>query len=382
VIKIKCKDLLNIAENLFKDSSHVVIIVDDELKCKWTNKHGTQRFPALLLPDGLTELLHMGESEKILERLKNGCLYNTTLNLKPFNSVDLEFVPIIEDKEFCGSIVFMTTDLDNVFKSKVINSESAVSTISNEYKMPLTIIFSTLGLMARRHEKNSEDSLNEYIRIINQNSYKLLRISNNISDISRYRLGLFDFNLKNGDICGFLNGLCSAVSVMIFPLEIPLVYKIPKEKIIISFDPNKLSTALLNFISNSCKYTKSGNVITVKLEVLEKQIVITVADKGAGIEPDLLPFIFEQYFTYSPEGIPGSGAGLGLSIAKYIITQHNGTIAVCSKEGEGTSIAFTLPNIKDEALPDYTAESSADYLDDRFSTLFVELSNVCNCPLP
>jgi signal transduction histidine kinase len=382
VIKIKCKGLLNIAKHLFQDSSHIVIIIDDNFKCRWVNKLGAKRFPALLLPEGLIELLKSEEIENILKSLKTGNQCTATFSCEPFNNLTFEFYPIDDNDEFCGSIVFMKTDLNEIFQSKTINTESVISIISNEYKMPLTIIFSTLGLMSRKFEKNGDDSMKEYMRIINQNSYKILRLSNNMNDILRYRLGLSDLNFKNGDICSFLTGLCNAVSVMTFPLDIPLVYKIPKEKIIISFDPNKLSIAFLNFISNSCKYTRPGNIINVKLEVLEKQIVITVADKGIGIQAAALKYIFEPYFTQSSDETTYGGVGLGLSISKYIITQHNGTIAVCSNESQGTSVAFTLPIIKDENLADYTAESSADYLDDRFSSLFVELCNVCNCPLP
>lgn len=382
MVKINCKDLLAVAEHLFQDASHIVIVTDDNFKCSWVNKLGAKRFPKLLLPEGLTDLIQSAEIENILKSLKAGNPYTSALNFEPFNTLALEFIPVFDNNEFCGSIVFLKSIINEIFKSETFNIESVISAFTNEYKMPLTIIFSSLGLMAREYEKNGDDSMKKYMRIINQNSYRLLRLANNTVDISLYRSGFYNLNLKNGDICSFLSGLCSAVSVMLLPLDIPLIYKIPKDKIVISFDPNKLSIAFLNFISNSCKYTRHGNIINVKLEVLEKQIVITVADKGTGIEVDAIQYIFEPHFTHRSADIPYGGAGLGLSIAKYIITQHNGTIAVCSSKDEGTSIAFTLPIIKDENLPDYTAESSADYLDDRFSSLFVELCNVCNCPLP
>ena len=382
MVKINCNDLSEMAEALFRDSSNIVIITNSCLNCSWVNKLGTKRFPSLSSKNGIIELLKTGEVDDILRCLKNGNGCTKSLNSEPFNAITLEFIPILDNGVFCGSIVFLKTNIDDVFKAKSLESERVLAAFSNEYKMPLTIMFSTLGLISRKLEKSNDESLKDYLKLINQNCYKLLRLANNMVQISQFRSESYELNLKNGDICSFFSGLCNAVSVMIFPLDIRFSYKIPKEKLFLSFDAKMLSIAFLNLISNSCKYTKEGNSIEVSLEVFEKQVVVNVADKGVGIESDVLQHIFEPYYSRNPSVIAQGGAGLGLSLSNYIIKKHNGTIAVCSNEGEGTSVAFTLPIIKDAELLDYTAESSADYLDDRFSPLFVELCNVCNCPMP
>ena len=221
-----------------------------------------------------------------------------------------------------------------------------------------------------------------YLKLITQNCYRLLRLSNNISELTRLRTGISGLRLRNGDLCRYIGGLCEAAAILTIALDIPLEYELPDKPILCAFDPAKLSVVIFNFISNACKYTRENNKIRIRLEQKNDKAVITVTDSGLGIKSEVLDKIFEPYFSYNSDTIPMRGAGLGRSLAKHIIMQHGGTVAVKSIEDEGTTVAFTIPVKLDESLPDYTAENGADYLSDRFSQLYIELSDVCGCPLP
>ena len=135
-------------------------------------------------------------------------------------------------------------------------------------------------------------------------------------------------------------------------MGIPLECIVPDKPILTSFDPEKLSLAFFNLLSNSCKYTRDGNRIRVKLEEQDGRAVITVTDKGEGINSDIINRIYEPYFSYINEN-QVYGAGFGLSIVRYVITQHGGTIAVQSHEGLGTTVAFSIPIRTNDELPDY-----------------------------
>jgi signal transduction histidine kinase len=175
--------------------------------------------------------------------------------------------------------------------------------------------------------------------------------------------------------------MCEAAVILTRAIGIPLEYVVPDKKIITTFDPEKIALAFYNLLSNSCKFTREGNKIKVKLEEHEGKSVITVTDKGEGVNSEILDRIFDPYFSFMTQNkMPG--AGLGLSIVKHVVTQHGGTIAIQSHEGVGTTVAFSIPNRVETDSPDYLAENSADYLADRFSTLYVEMSDVCGCPLP
>lgn len=112
-------------------------------------------------------------------------------------------------------------------------------------------------------------------------------------------------------------------------------------------DPNLLKQLLLILVDNAVKYTPYGGQVTVQGVEESQSILLRITDSGIGIETEDLPFIFDRFYRseearmYSPEGI-----GLGLSIAKWIIEQHQGSISVTSKPGKGTEIEIRLPKIK------------------------------------
>jgi two-component system sensor histidine kinase BaeS len=98
---------------------------------------------------------------------------------------------------------------------------------------------------------------------------------------------------------------------------------------------------LTNVVANALRYTPAGGRIHVAGRISDGAIELAVSDSGPGIDPDVLPHVFER-FTRSP-GSPG--AGLGLAIAKSLVTAHGGTIEAASRPGQGTTVRFTLPRV-------------------------------------
>lgn len=379
------KGYVGASDNVFKNIPYPVILTNDKLESIWANMEAIKCYPTLAYPDGVTDLMRSYGVETIIGHLMSGELFTANMKSEPFNDVTAYFLPII-DQDFIGSIVFMSHEnktreqQQQMFDIQTVRR--ILASFSNEYKMPLTIIFSTLGLMARRLDDSQDDTMKNYLKLVTQNSYRLLRLSNNLSSVSSYRSGIAELKMRNGDICEFIAGICNASAILTAAAGIVLECDVPEKRIVIAFDPNRISVALLNLISNSCKYTKDNNTIKVRLEEHKEQIVITVSDRGKGIKSDMLDYIFEPYFSYDPQGRPFGGAGLGMSLVKYTIAMHGGTVAVKSREGEGTTVAFTLPKAINDDLPDYTASNGADYLADRFSPVYIQLSDVCGCPLP
>ena len=103
----------------------------------------------------------------------------------------------------------------------------------------------------------------------------------------------------------------------------------------------------MNLVSNAIKYNRENGRIAIDAHLEDEGICISVADTGNGIEPNDLEHLFERFYR-----IPGSesaeGTGLGLSVAKTIVEQHNGRIEVESVVGEGTTFSIHLPLSKVE----------------------------------
>jgi Histidine kinase-, DNA gyrase B-, and HSP90-like ATPase len=119
--------------------------------------------------------------------------------------------------------------------------------------------------------------------------------------------------------------------------RIPLLYA----------DPDRILEVLINLIDNAIKFTPNGGSVTVKANALETDsefAYVSVTDTGCGVTAEALPLIFERLYQ-DPDSIDGSrsGLGLGLFIAKELVTLHGGRIWVASQPGQGSTFTFTLP---------------------------------------
>jgi signal transduction histidine kinase len=111
-------------------------------------------------------------------------------------------------------------------------------------------------------------------------------------------------------------------------------------------DRDRIKQVLLNLGGNAIKYTPAGGLIQLGLYCSENQARIVVTDNGPGISPEDLPHIFERFYRSEKSRTrsrDNSGFGLGLSIAYWIVHNHNGRIEVDSKVGQGTTFVVWLP---------------------------------------
>ena len=107
----------------------------------------------------------------------------------------------------------------------------------------------------------------------------------------------------------------------------------------VSVDLTRFIRVLCNLIKNAREAMPSGGILTIGTDLVEEQVVIRISDTGVGIPPELLPRIFEPFVTYGK----AHGTGLGMAIAKTVVTAHNGTISVSSVKGSGTRVEICLP---------------------------------------
>jgi two-component system OmpR family sensor kinase len=110
-----------------------------------------------------------------------------------------------------------------------------------------------------------------------------------------------------------------------------------------AIDPQRIREVLTNLLSNALRYTPPGGEVKVHLTETssggERTVTVSIQDNGPGIDPGILPHVFERFYKSSDSG----GMGLGLSIAKYLVEAHDGKIWAESDVGKGTNIAFSLP---------------------------------------
>ncbi|HZI28206.1 MAG TPA: ATP-binding protein, partial [Gemmatimonadaceae bacterium] len=105
-------------------------------------------------------------------------------------------------------------------------------------------------------------------------------------------------------------------------------------------DPVQLELALLNLITNSVDAMASGGKLTVRLDRVNQRFRLEIEDTGSGVPPDLLGHIFDPWVTTKAQG---KGSGLGLSIARQVVTSHGGTIRAQNRPGKGAVFTIDLP---------------------------------------
>ncbi|WP_238948411.1 ATP-binding protein [Clostridium sp. YIM B02569] len=222
------------------------------------------------------------------------------------------------------------------------------SNISHELRTPISVIFSALQI----HELRLKDCIFEnrsidkykYTKIMKQNCYRILRLINNIIDITKIDSGYFNINEHNIDIIALIENITLSVADYIENKGLSLIFDTNVEEKIMSCDPEKIERIILNILSNAVKFTSSGGKITVSIEDCYDKICIKIKDTGRGIPQDKLNSIFERFIQVDKSlARDHEGSGIGLSLVKSLVELHGGVISVKSKISCGTEFVIYIP---------------------------------------
>ena len=218
--------------------------------------------------------------------------------------------------------------------------------MSHELRTPLNVILSTSKVTELKINKSDYDNeyLLEKLEQINKNSNRLLKLVNNLIDITKFEHGNHTLNLENINIVEVVEDIALASVDYSACKGIDLIFDTEEEEIITAIDKDKIERVILNLLSNSIKFTDKDGVIYVYIKMVDESVSISVQDNGIGIPQDKLEEIFNRFYQVSdPLKKHEEGSGIGLCIVKEIIKLHNGKIHVTSKVNEGTSFEIILP---------------------------------------
>lgn len=218
--------------------------------------------------------------------------------------------------------------------------------ISHEFKTPLNIILGTMQLLDQNMQQNkiTVENLARYVKAIKQNSYRLLRLVNNLIDMSRIDTGYYELQLTNHNIVSIIEDITLSVVNYVEGKNINLIFDTNTEEEIVACDPDKIERIMLNLLSNAIKYTDEDGEINVKLKSDVNKIIVSVKDNGVGIPNKKIDIIFDRFRQVNSTLTRRcEGSGIGLSLVKSLIEMHGGSIWVESKVDNGTQFTFELP---------------------------------------
>lgn len=252
--------------------------------------------------------------------------------------------------------------------------------ISHDLKTPINVIFSSQQMIAL-YLKNGviiDDTgkLYKYVSLIKQNCYRLIRLIQNLVDISRIDVGSYSVQLKNYNIVSIVKGITFSVDEYIKNKEINLKFNTAMEEKTIACDPEKIERIILNLLSNAIKYTPSKGSVLINIYEERDYVCISVKDTGIGIPIELQDLIFERFFQVNRSvSIKNEGSGIGLSLVKSLVEIHGGDIILKSKSGEGSEFIIYLPDRVVESINEGESGTSIP-LEQNVDRISIEFSDI------
>ncbi len=249
-----------------------------------------------------------------------------------------------QTEELLGQNLKLETQRRQVEEATRLKSEF-LSNMSHELRTPLNSIMALSRVLILETQEKLDDEQKKYLEVIARNGKNLLKLINDILDLSKIEAGRMDLNTKMLTVPHVLNTIVEGFEVICQKKGIQIPLDIPEVLPQIECDENRLQQILQNIISNAVKFTLEGSVtITAKSD--RDNVIIKVQDTGIGISEKDLPYIFGEF--RQADGSSSrrfEGTGLGLAIAKKSAALLNAKITVTSIPGQGTCFTITLPII-------------------------------------
>lgn len=221
-----------------------------------------------------------------------------------------------------------------------------IGNLSHELKTPL---FNIQGYVSTLADGGLEDpKINrEYLHRTEQSVERLVKILEDLDEISQFESGHMKMNICNFDLYSLACEVVESLEMKASKKGINIVVNEPDKPVIAEGDMERIRQVLTNIIDNSLRYGLKGNGRTkVSFFDMDEHILTEITDNGIGVDQGDLPRLFERFYrTERGRATSRKGKGLGLAIVKHIIEAHGQTIHVRSKVGVGTTFGFTLRKV-------------------------------------
>lgn len=254
----------------------------------------------------------------------------------------------IENKIQFESINKQKTELEEAIKLEAIKMEF-LSNISHEFRTPINIILSIVQLLNLYNEDTDNaidnEKYKEYLNILKQNSYRLLRLVNNIIDTTKINSNFYDLKLGNYDIVSIVENITMSTVRYANEKKRNIIFDTDREELVLACDQDKIERIMLNLISNAIKFSECDTDIEIKIntEVDLNRVFISVKNYGEKIDYDNRERIFEKFSQLDDSLTRKSeGSGIGLFLSKKFVEMHGGKIYLDNIEN-GTQLTFHLP---------------------------------------
>ncbi|WP_404987823.1 ATP-binding protein [Clostridium culturomicium] len=343
----------------------------------WTKEEFMNLYPnELVHPDDLNKTLELMEkqleSTEVLQwenRVKCSGEGAKWISWRSQNLIDSKGNIFICGKDItCEKIIKDTEkEMEKVKHLEEVRNEFFAN-ISHEFKTPINMIMTTSQLIEKQLDRYNisrsvKSDINRHLNVYKQNGYRLIRLVNNLIDITKIDSGFYNIKPINANIISIVEDIVLSVVDYCKGNNIELIFDTEVEEEVIACDPDQIERIILNLLSNAIKYTPENGDIRVDINLENKYVVIQIKDTGSGIPKEKLDVIFERFIQCEDTLTRRcEGSGIGLSLVKGLVDMHGGNIKVESIIGAGSTFEVRLPrkqlDLTDSMLENYEIKQS------------------------
>jgi len=212
--------------------------------------------------------------------------------------------------------------------------------VSHELRTPLSLMIGPVQQLLDQDEGADQET--EMLQIVRRNAERLQHLVEQLLDLARYDAGRLDLAPQRQEWAAFVEQVTQRFAPMAEAEGVTLSTDVSSAARPAVFDPNRMETILSNLLRNALTYTPEGGTVTVRANVGEEEASLVVTDTGPGIPPREQEALFDR-FTRGVGQSQRGGTGIGLALTKALVTLHDGTIAVDSTPGEGSTFTVRWP---------------------------------------
>lgn len=323
------------------------------------------------------------DRQTVINYLKTEKSYESIHDLPDKKRAHIYLSALFSGEEFMGATAVLADMADSrADMLSHVDKNDYQMALNRELRDRVSMMFSSVYALSNTEDIDKSPKVCDFINSINQNCYQLLRVSDNLSKITRLSAKNDHANFEIADLTEFLEKLVATVIHLDNKERVPIHFDYQKKIIPVKLDKDRMEFAIVNILLNAIKYTREGNEISISLKTLGKNAIISISDKGAGIPRDVLSLVGTPYFSYSHSGRFEAGFGISLYIAKKYIASHGGNFVMQSAENEGTTVTISIPIDDDtESTDPIVLRAPAPFEPEaKFSQTRIQLSEVCFYP--
>lgn len=270
---------------------------------------------------------------ELVNRRKDGSLWYCYLSI----------TRILDEQGQVAAYAGIARDVTQYREQERLTAEFAAA-VAHELRTPMTSIKGALGLLLGGAAGPLSADAREILEIALHNSDRLVRLVNDILDVTRLETGRMAMKREPVEVSQVVQRAAAELAAYASERGVNVTLDLAPGLPQAMADPDRLEQVLVNLLSNAIKFSESGTTVTVRTRRRRGQLWVQVIDQGRGIPRDQLHRVFEKFHRVESPGfrrIPGTG--LGLAICKEIVEAHGGRIWAESELGKGSVFTFTLP---------------------------------------